>query len=141
MVESATIRAMTTFPDSHSDLLDAEVATLATIGGDGTPQLTEVWFLHEHGEVKLSLNSSRLKTRNLQQRPQCSLFILDTENPYRYMDIRGRAEIEPDEDYAFANKLGAKYGGADLKERDRPGESRVVVTIVPSNVYAVNMAG
>jgi PPOX class probable F420-dependent enzyme len=141
MVESATIRAMTTFPDSHSDLLDAEVATLATIGGDGTPQLTEVWFLHEDGEVKLSLNSSRLKTRNLQQRPQCSLFILDTENPYRYMDIRGRAEIEPDEDYAFANKLGAKYGGADLKERDRPGESRVVVTIVPSNVYAVNMAG
>jgi PPOX class probable F420-dependent enzyme len=141
MVESATIRAMTTFPDSHSDLLDAEVATLATIGGDGTSQLTEVWFLHEHGEVKLSLNSSRLKTRNLQQRPQCSLFILDTENPYRYMDIRGRAEIEPDEDYAFANKLGAKYGGADLKERDRPGESRVVVTIVPSNVYAVNMAG
>jgi PPOX class probable F420-dependent enzyme len=132
---------MTTFPDSHSDLLDAEVATLATIGGDGTPQLTEVWFLHEDGEVKLSLNSSRLKTRNLQQRPQCSLFILDTENPYRYMDIRGRAEIEPDEDYAFANKLGAKYGGADLKERDRPGESRVVVTIVPSNVYAVNMAG
>jgi PPOX class probable F420-dependent enzyme len=141
MVESATIRAMTTFPDSHSDLLDAEVATLATIGGDGAPQLTEVWFLHEDGEVKLSLNSSRLKTRNLQQRPQCSLFILDTENPYRYMDIRGRAEIEPDEDYAFANKLGAKYGGADLKERDRPGESRVVVTIVPSNVYAVNMAG
>jgi hypothetical protein len=57
------------------------------------------------------------------------------------MDIRGRAEIEPDEDYAFASKLGAKYGGADLKERDRPGESRVVVTIVPSNVYAVNMAG
>ena len=141
MVESATIRAMTTFPDSHSDLLDAEVATLATIGGDGTPQLTEVWFLHDDGEVKLSLNSSRLKTRNLQRRPQCSLFILDTENPYRYMDVRGRAEIVPDDDYLFANKLGAKYGGADLKERDRPGESRVVVTIVPSNVYAVNMGG
>ena len=53
---------MTTFPDSHKDLLDAQVATLATLGGDGAPQLTEVWFLHDDGEVKLSLNSGRLKT-------------------------------------------------------------------------------
>ena len=132
---------MTTFPESHSDLLDAQVATLATIGGDGTPQLTEVWFLHEDGEVKLSLNTARLKTRNLQARPQCSLFILDVENPYRYMDVRGRAELTPDDDYAFANKVGAKYGGADLSEHDAPGETRVVVTIKPSKVYAVNMGG
>jgi PPOX class probable F420-dependent enzyme len=132
---------MTTFPDSHSDLLDAQVATLATIGGDGTPQLTEVWFLHQDGEVKLSLNAARLKTRNLQQRPQCSLFILDVGNPYRYMDVRGHAEIVPDDNYAFASKVGAKYGGADLSEHDAPGETRVVVTIRPSNVYAVNMGG
>jgi PPOX class probable F420-dependent enzyme len=132
---------MTTFPDSHSDLLDAQVATLATIGGDGTPQLTEVWFLHDDGEVKLSLNTSRLKTRNLQARPQCSLFILDVANPYRYMDVRGQAELTPDDDYAFANKVGAKYGGADLSEHDAPGETRVVVTIKPSKVYAVNMGG
>jgi PPOX class probable F420-dependent enzyme len=132
---------MTTFPDSHSDLLDAQVATLATIGGDGTPQLTEVWFLHDDGEVKLSLNTSRLKTRNLRARPQCSLFILDVANPYRYMDVRGQAELTPDDDYAFANKVGAKYGGADLSEHDAPGETRVVVTIKPSKVYAVNMGG
>jgi PPOX class probable F420-dependent enzyme len=141
MVESATIGAMTTFPNSHSDLLDANVATLATLGGDGAPQLTEVWFLHEDGEVKLSLNTARLKTRNLRERPQCSLFILDVENPYRYMDVRGRADIAPDDDYTFAKKLGAKYGGADVREHDAPGDSRVVVTIVPSSVYAVNMGG
>jgi hypothetical protein len=51
------------FPDSHNDLLGGQVATLATIGQDGIPQLTEVWFLHEDGEVKISLNRSRLKTR------------------------------------------------------------------------------
>jgi PPOX class probable F420-dependent enzyme len=132
---------MTTFPDSHRDLLDAQVATLATLGGDGAPQLTEVWFLHDDDEVKLSLNSARLKTRNLKDRPQCSLFILDVSNPYRYMDVRGQAEITPDDDYAFANKVSAKYGGADLREHDAPGETRVVVTIKPSNVYAVNMGG
>ena len=132
---------MTNFPDSHRDLLDAQVATLATIGGNGFPQLTEVWFLHDDGELKTSLNSSRLKTRNLQKRPQCSLFLLDLENPYRYLEVRGNAKLEPDDDYTFARKLGAKYGGADLSEHDNPGETRVVVTIEPVNVYAVDMSG
>ncbi|MGZ4250135.1 MAG: PPOX class F420-dependent oxidoreductase [Solirubrobacteraceae bacterium] len=132
---------MTNFPASHRDLLDAQVATLATIGGNGFPQLTEIWFLHDDGELKLSLNSSRLKTRNLQKRPQCSLFLLDLQNPYRYLEVRGNATIEPDDDYEFARKLGAKYGGADLREHDNPGESRLIVTIEPANVYAVDMSG
>lgn len=131
---------MTTFPESHHDLLDAQVATLATIGANGFPQLTEIWFLHDDGELKLSLNSSRLKTRNLRRRSQCSLFVLDLENPYRYLEVRGNAEIEPDDDYTFARKVGAKYN-ADLKVHDNPGESRLTVTIVPANVYAVNMRG
>jgi PPOX class probable F420-dependent enzyme len=132
---------MTNFPDSHRDLLDAPVATLATIGGNGFPQLTEIWFLYDDGELKTSLNDSRLKTRNLQQRPQCSLFLLDLQNPYRYLEVRGNAKIEPDDDYAFANQLGAKYGGPDLSEHDKPGDKRVVVTIEPVNVYAVDMSG
>jgi PPOX class probable F420-dependent enzyme len=131
---------MTSFPESHRDLLDAQFATLATIGGNGWPQLTELWFLHEDGELRISLNDSRLKTRNLVKRPQCSLFILDLSNPYRYLEVRGNARIEPDDGYAFAQKVGAKYGGADLREHDRPGERRVVVTIEPVNVYAVDMS-
>lgn len=132
---------MTNFPDSHRDLLDAQVATLATIGGNGLPQLTEVWFLHDDDELKLSLNDSRLKTRNLTKRPQCSLLMLDLQNPYRYLEVRGNAKLEADDDYAFARKLGAKYGGADLGEHDNPGDGRVVVTIEPANVYAVDMSG
>jgi PPOX class probable F420-dependent enzyme len=131
---------MTTFPESHRDLLDAPVATLATIDRDGLPQLTEVWFLHESGELKLSLNSSRAKTQNLQQRSACSLLVLDLGNPYRYLEVRGRARIEPDDDYAFANRVGQKYGGADLRSRDGPGESRFVVTIEPIKVYPVDMS-
>ena len=49
------------------------------------------------------------------------------------------AQIEPDDDYVFARKVGAKYGGADLSEHDARGERRVVVTIEPVNVYAVDM--
>jgi PPOX class probable F420-dependent enzyme len=130
---------MTDFPSTHTDLLDLPVATLATISADGSPQLTEVWFLHEDGELKLSLNKTRHKTKNLTARPQCALFLLDLENPYRYMNVRGRARIEPDDDYTFADRLGQKYGGADLRNNDNPGETRVVVTIEPSSIYPVDM--
>jgi PPOX class probable F420-dependent enzyme len=124
------------FPESHRDLLDAEFGTFATIDGDGLPQLTEVWFLHADGELKLSLNTARWKTRNVTARPQCSLLILDLANPYRYLEVRGRARIERDPDYVFADRLAAKYGGTDLRERDLPGESRVVVTLEPATIHA-----
>src|ERR1700749_3368946 len=112
----------TDFPASHRALLEAKFATLATLGKDGGTQLTEVWILFEDGEVKISLNDSRLKTKNLAARPRCSLFILDLANPFRYLDVRGTARIEPDDDYAFAKRVGAKYGGADLREPDGPGD-------------------
>ncbi|HEY1597053.1 MAG TPA: PPOX class F420-dependent oxidoreductase [Thermoleophilaceae bacterium] len=131
---------MIDIPETHRDLLDADVATLATVGADGYPQLTEVWFLHDDGRLKTSLNDSRLKTRNLAARPQCSLFILDLQNPYRYLAVKGTARLEPDPDYTFAERLAAKYGGADLREHDAPGDSRVVVTIEPVNVFAVDMS-
>ena len=132
---------MTEIPESHRDLLSAPVATLATIGPDGRPQLSEVWFLAEGDSVALSLNTSRQKTKNLRRNPACNLFILDLANPYRYLEIRGDADISPDDGYAFAAKVGAKYGGADLSERDQPGESRVVVRVRPARVNAVDMSG
>jgi PPOX class probable F420-dependent enzyme len=131
---------MTDFPESHADLLELEVASLATIGADGYPQVTAVWFLHDGGELRLSLNTSRAKVRNLRERPQCCLFLLDLKNPYRYLEVRGRARIEPDDDYAFADKVGRKHG-ADLRAHDQPGESRVVVTVEPVRVRAVDMSG
>jgi PPOX class probable F420-dependent enzyme len=126
-------------PDSHRDLLDLPVATLATIGSDGRPQLSGVWFLAEDGWPKVSLNTTRQKVRNLRDRPACTLFLLDLANPYRYLEIRGDAELTPDDDYAFADRVGGKYG-ADLRVNDKPGERRVVVTINPSRVRAVDMS-
>jgi len=60
--------------------------------------------------------------------------------PYRYLEIRGDAEISPDDDYAFADRVGAKYN-SNLRDHDQPGQSRVVVTIQPVRVNAVNMRG
>jgi PPOX class probable F420-dependent enzyme len=131
---------MTSFPESHRDLLDGQVASLATIDDEGLPQISEVWFLLDDDELKISLNDSRYKTKNLMERPQCSLLLLDLAIPYRYLEVRGRARIEPDDDYAFAQKVGAKYD-ADLKLHDGPGDRRVVVTIEPVKLHPVDMRG
>jgi PPOX class probable F420-dependent enzyme len=124
---------MPEIPSSHRDLLDAQVATLATIGSDGRPQLSEIWFLADGDTVMTSLNTARQKTRNLQANPAVALLILDLANPYRYLEIRGDAEVTPDDDYKFADRLGAKYQ-SDLRDRDQPGDTRVVVTIRPARV-------
>jgi PPOX class probable F420-dependent enzyme len=131
---------MVDIPQSYRDLLDAQVATFATNGPDGRPQLTEIWFRHEDGELRLSLNRTRQKVRNLRRDPRCTLFLLDLANPYRYVEVRADAEIEPDDDYTFADRLGAKYN-ADLRAMDGPGESRVVVTLRPVKVNAVTIGG
>jgi PPOX class probable F420-dependent enzyme len=130
----------TAIPENYRDLLSAEVATLGTIGPDGRPQLSEVWFLAEGDTVSISLNSSRQKIKNLLANPAVSLLILDLAMPYRYLELRGDAEISPDPDYVFADKVGAKYG-ADPRVHDQPGHTRYVVTIRPARVNAVNMRG
>jgi PPOX class probable F420-dependent enzyme len=127
-------------PASHRDLLEARVATFATVGIDGYPQLSEVWFLAEDDVIRLSLNSDRQKTKNIVRHPACTLFILDLANTYRYLELRADALVEPDDDYRFADKVGAKYG-SDLRVHDQPGQSRVVVTLNPHKVNAVNMGG
>ena len=126
---------MTTIPDSHRDLLNAQIAVLGTIGASGRPQLSGVWFLTEGDTVKISLNTTRQKVKNLQANPKASVLIFDEKSPYRYLEIRGDAEVTPDPDYEFADQVGAKYG-SDLRTRDQPGDSRVVVTIRPARVVA-----
>jgi PPOX class probable F420-dependent enzyme len=131
---------MPVIPDPYRDLLDARVATLATAGADGWPQLSEIWFLAEGDTIRLSLNTSRQKTKNLRRDPKCTLFILDVANTFRYLELRGEAVVEPDDEYRFADQVGAKYD-SDLRVHDGPGESRVVVTLQLRKVNAVNMGG
>jgi PPOX class probable F420-dependent enzyme len=131
---------MIDIPDSHLDLLDSQYAALATIGPDGRPQVSAVWFLAEDDTIKISLNTTRQKVRNLRRNPAATVFILDLANPLRYLEIRGDAELIPDDDYEFAQRLGAKYG-ADVRTFDPPDQTRVAAIIGPTRVNAVNMGG
>jgi PPOX class probable F420-dependent enzyme len=123
-------------PDTHRDIVEnGQIVTLATVGPDGFPQVSAVWYLvDDDGTVAMSLNTARQKTKNLQRTPQSTLFFVDPANPYRTVEIRARAEIQPDPDYVFADRLGARYGGADLRENDGPGERRVVIRFVPVKI-------
>jgi PPOX class probable F420-dependent enzyme len=135
---------MPVVPESHRYLLGADVLTLATVGADGRPQVSVVWFIADaaggDATVRVSLNDSRQKVKNLRANPACTVLILDTADPRRYVEIRGDAAIAPDDEYAFAGTVGAKYG-ADLRAFDGPGARRLVLTIVPTKVNAVDVNG
>ena len=126
---------MQTIPESHRDLLDAPVAVLATQGPDSYPQVTATWFLYDPADdsLRLSLNTTRQKVKNLSGHPACTLFILDPANPYRTLELRARADVQPDADFAFAARLGQKYN-ADVRAHDQPTDQRVVVTLHPVKV-------
>jgi hypothetical protein len=98
-------------------------------------------LLAEDGQLQFSLNTNRQKVKNLQANPAVTVHIQDTTNPIRYLEVRGDARIEPDDDYVFAERLAAKYGGLDLRAMDAgaPGR-RVVVTVEPSRINAIDLA-
>jgi PPOX class probable F420-dependent enzyme len=125
---------MATVPASHADLIEKnQILIMATNGPNGFPQVTAMWFLHQDGMLRVSLNDTRQKTRNLLNDQKVSLFFVDPENPYRTLEIRAIASVDPDPDYVFAAEIGAKYS-ANLREMDPPGELRVVVTFDPVKV-------
>jgi len=128
-------------PSSHKYLLDAPTLTLATIDPNGRPQLSQIWFLAEDGVVKTGLNTLRQKVKNLEANPHVTAFILDTANPQKYLEIRGDATLEADPDYVFTERMCEKYGGVPIREWDGPEGKRVVVTINPVRINAIDMTG
>jgi PPOX class probable F420-dependent enzyme len=129
----------TTVPSTHQDLLGTNTGILATVGPDGRPQLSAVWFLAEGNTIQISLNTSRQKVKNLLDNPAATFFILDPAAPSRYLEVRGDAEVVDDPGYEFAASVGQKYG-VDLRSFDGDHQHRVVVTIRPVRVNAVDMA-
>ena len=127
-------------PSSHTDLLDASIATMATVGPDGRPQVSAVWFLADDGAVKVSLNTARQKTKNLAANPAVTVFILDLANPAR----TSRSVATPRSTLMTTTRSptasAAKYGGADLRAMDGPDGRRVVVTVDPVRVNAVDLS-
>jgi PPOX class probable F420-dependent enzyme len=124
-------------PSSHIDLLEAPIpVSLATIGPSGHPQVTAIWVIVEGGNVVTSLAGVRQKLKNLEARPQATVFVIDPENPYRTLEVRGDVSIEPDPDLTTLNRVLAAYA-TDLESFPGPLEDRTTVTLRPTHVVAL----
>ena len=124
-------------PPSHRDLLDApNPVALATIGPTGLPQVTAIWVILDGDTVVTSLAGIRQKLKNLQARPQATVFAVDPANPYRTLEVRGTVTIEPDPELGTLHKVLAAYG-TELASFPGPLEDRTTVTLHPSHVVAL----
>lgn len=124
--------------DDVRRLLDEpNMAVLATINADGSPQTSVVWIGRDGADLVMSTARGRRKDRNIQRDPRVSVSVYDRNDPETYAEIRGRATVTEDLGRALAVRLAEKYEGPGAGQAflDLPAEVvRVVIRIVPEHV-------
>lgn len=127
---------MPTIPQSHRDLIETPgIGALSTIGPDGTPQVTALWYLADGDTVKTSLMTSRQKYKNIVAHPKATLFIIDPADPFRTLEVRGDATVDDDPGLALFERIVRHYG-QDPDTFPAPRDNRVVLTLMPTHVVA-----
>ena len=131
---------MNDIPEAFKDLLTTKkaFANLATINADSSPQVTPVWFDWDGHNVRINTAKGRVKDKNLRRTPAVALSIMDPDNPYRYVQIKGRvaAVTETGAD-AHIDALAKKYLGQDRYPYRKPDEVRVTYTIALDRVQTM----
>jgi PPOX class probable F420-dependent enzyme len=123
-----------TIPDKFLDLFQKKAfANLATLMPDGTPQVTPVWVDYDGNHVIVNSARGRQKDKNMQRNAKVALSILDPDNPYRYLEIRGTVDAITEQGAdAHIDKMAKKYMGKDTYPWRRPEEVRVLYKILPT---------
>ena len=131
---------MATIPDAFLDLLQKKVAlaNLATVNPDGTPQVTPVWFDYTNGKIRVNTAKGRIKARNMQEGTPVAVAIVDPDNIYRFIQIRGRVARATEEGAsAHIDSLAKKYLGKDKYPFAQPGEVRISYEIEPGSEHTM----
>lgn len=130
---------MAGIPEQYKDLFQKKAfAHLATIGTDGGPQVTPVWCDFDGTHVRFNTAKGRVKDKNLRRNPKVALAIQDPDNPYRYIQVKGRvAEITEKGADAHIDSLAKKYIDQDRYPYRQPGEVRVLYKILPEKVQTL----
>ena len=131
---------MAAIPDKYLDLLTQKkaFADLATLMADGTPQVTPVWFDYTGGVIRVNSAKGRTKVRNMKEGAPVALSIVDPENPYRYLQVRGKVTRVIEEGAgAHIDSLAKKYLDKDKYPWSQPGDVRVTFEITPGAVQAM----
>jgi PPOX class probable F420-dependent enzyme len=132
--------ATTTIPDNFLPVLTQKkaLAHLATVMPDGSPQVTPVWFLYKDGKFTVNTARGRVKDRNMTKNARVALSIVDPDNPYAHIAVRGTIVRATEEGAdASIDGLAKKYLGQDTYPFRRPGEVRVIYEIEPTSISAM----
>ena len=131
---------MTEIPAAFHDLLTDKkaFAHLATVMPDGSPQVTPVWFDLNNGRIRVNTAKGRVKARNMSEGSRVALSILDPDNPYRYLQVRGTvAKVSEAGAVAHIDSLAKKYLGKDVYPWHNAKDVRVIYEIEPVSVQAM----
>jgi len=125
---------MAAIPEGFMDLMTEKkaLASVATVMADGSPQVTPVWFDYTGGKVRINTAKGRVKARTMKEGAKVALAVVDPDNPYRYMQIRGVvSKVTEDGADAHIDSLAKKYLGKDKYPWAVPGQVRVSIEIEP----------
>jgi PPOX class probable F420-dependent enzyme len=125
--------------EKYSDLFHKKAfANLGTLMSDGSPQVTPVWFDYDGHHIRINSALGRVKDKNIRRDPRVSLAILDPDNPYRYIQIRGKVvDITQKGADDHIDSLAQKYLGQAKYPYRQPGEVRVLYKIEPETVQTM----
>ncbi len=126
-------------PDSHAHILESKaLLQLAIVLKDGTPQVSPVWFDTEGDLIRINSVRGRLKDKVMRARPAVAAAIVDPENPFSWLGIRGTVvEITEEGAEAHIDLLAKKYLGVEIYPNRQPGQVRVLYKIRPEKVFTM----
>lgn len=110
---------------------------------DGLPSSNPVGYVWDGERVGISTIASRVKYRNILADPRVAFCVIDANDHTRYVELRGRATLEPDPDRSFLNRqFRRQSGGQDAPpDLDPPDERRFVIWIHPEQVSSPVLYG
>jgi PPOX class probable F420-dependent enzyme len=126
-----------TIDGQAEELLKAKnFCNVSTLRADGSVHSTPVWVDIQDGKPTLNSAEGRAWPRNLERDPRVTLTVQNMDNPYQYVEVRGKV-VERTHDGAdeHIDALAKKYLGEDTYPHRQPGEQRVIIRVQPEHVY------
>jgi PPOX class probable F420-dependent enzyme len=133
------VRVVELSPPEVELLRGRHFAHLATLNRDGSVQVHPMWVDVEDGRPVMNTAIGRIKERNMRRDPRVTLTVSDTDDPYRYLEIRGTAELVREGAREHIEALARKYTGGPF-QGFQPGVDRVKVVVTPTRVRMVGDA-
>ncbi|MDE1728337.1 PPOX class F420-dependent oxidoreductase [Candidatus Nitrosotalea okcheonensis] len=115
---------------------DKNLAFVATLMKNNSPQITPVWIDLVDGKIIVNTAEGRVKQRNVSRDPRVAISIVDRNNPYNMVTIRGQVveqTVEGADEHI--DKMAKKYLGVDKYPFAMPGEKRIMLKIVPQKIF------